>query len=198
MVEQSLDVSAALLTSGRLLVGSMFLLAGLLKYKAGLHWFWQQILDYQLIKGKPARLLARSLPGLEILCGSMLLIGLFTPFVVVISFMLLGGFIAAVSSTLWRGRAVGCGCFGRRTHSSTQQAQWTITYRNLGLMGLLLLLYRFGPGYVALDAWLWPVSIPNTQLLFWLVLLWGLLVVSIVWLKRTMQKRPVQPTHQPL
>jgi len=78
MIEQSLTGLAGLLI-GRLLVGGLLLLAGLLKYRAGVQWFWQHILDYKLIKGRPAHLLARGLPGIENLCGVLLLLGLFTP-----------------------------------------------------------------------------------------------------------------------
>jgi uncharacterized membrane protein YphA (DoxX/SURF4 family) len=197
MIEQSLTGLAGLLI-GRLLVGGLLLLAGLLKYRAGVQWFWQHILDYKLIKGRPAHLLARGLPGIEILCGVLLLLGLFTPVVVVITFVLLWGFTAAISSTFWRGQPIDCGCFGRHTNPRSQQARWTIAYRNLGLMALLLLIYHFGPGTLALDVWLWPHTIPNIQVQLWLVLLWGLSVAIVVWLNRMVQKRTIQSIRQPV
>lgn len=37
---------------GRLLVGGMLVLAGVLKLKAGSRWFLQQILAYELVRGR--------------------------------------------------------------------------------------------------------------------------------------------------
>jgi uncharacterized membrane protein YphA (DoxX/SURF4 family) len=119
------------LTLGRVLVGGMLLLAGLLKFKAGSRWFLQQILAYELVKGKIAWLLAQGLPWSEICLGILLLVGFMTPLVVIMSFALLCGFTAAVVSTFWRSKPVDCGCFGRRINTQAHQTRWKIAYRNL-------------------------------------------------------------------
>lgn len=197
MNEQPLFQSMSLLLV-RLLVGGIILVAGLLKYKTGVNWFWQQILEYKLVKGRSSRLLAYSLPTAEILCGIFLMLGYLTPIVVVIVFSLLGVFTIALLSTFWRGRPVDCGCFGHRITPKTQQARWTIAYRNLGLMVLLLLIYLFGSGSLSLDSWLHPNTTPNLLMIFWLILIWSLLLITVVGLKRMIQKRNHQSLSQPI
>lgn len=158
----------------RLLVGGMLVLAGLLKLKAGPHWFLQQILAYDLVKGKMAWWLAWWLPWAEILCGVMLIAGLFTQLVAVFSFALLWGFTAAVISTFLRGKPVDCGCFGRKTNTTSEQARWTVAYRNITLMGLLIATYCFAPK-LAVDTWLSAslYQLEKTSLIQgWLVALW--------------------------
>jgi uncharacterized membrane protein YphA (DoxX/SURF4 family) len=159
---------------GRFIVGGLLVLAGLLKLKAGPRWFLRQILAYEVVKGKTAWLLARTLPWAEIVCGVLLIAGLLTPLVVVAAFVLLWAFTAVVISTFWRGKPVDCGCFGRRAHSQTQKARWTIIYRNLILMGLLVAIDGFPPP-LSMDAWLnGPLHQLDNSILAtkWLVLLW--------------------------
>jgi hypothetical protein len=83
MDDQSFILGASIIL-GRLLVGGMLVLAGVLKLKAGPHWFLQQLLAYELIKGKTAWLLARGLPLVEILYGILLIVGFLIPLVVVL------------------------------------------------------------------------------------------------------------------
>jgi uncharacterized membrane protein YphA (DoxX/SURF4 family) len=148
------------------------------------------------VKSRPALLLAYGLPAVETICGLCLLLGWFTPIVVVITFSLLWVFTAAINSTFWRGQLVDCGCFGQQNNPHNQQTRWTIIYRNLGLMVLLLLIYHFGPGGLTVDIWSWPYTASNTMILFWLVLIWGLLVIATVWLKKMVQKSTSQSIIQ--
>lgn len=142
----------------RLFVGGLLVTAGLLKLKAGTRWFQQQILAYKIVKGQFAWLLARFLPMVELICGLLLLLGWQTPTVSLISFGLLWLFSAAIIYTIWQGRQVGCGCFGQRTSTVSLRGQWTMIYRNLILMGLLIVVYSFASNW-SLDTWL------NRQLL---------------------------------
>jgi uncharacterized membrane protein YphA (DoxX/SURF4 family) len=139
--------------AGRLIVGSILILAGWLKLKAGSEWFFRQILAYELVKGKPARWLAKSLPWAEILCGLWLLFGLFLPLAAIVTFFLLWGFTAIIVLTLLRGKRVDCGCFGRSANFHTKQARLTIAYRNLGLIGLLFIVLRDNNEW-SIDTWL--------------------------------------------
>lgn len=168
-----------ILTAGRLFVGGVLIIAGLLKLKAGSHWFLQNILAYSLVKGKSAVLLARWLPWVEILCGGLLLIGLMIPLITVISFTLLLGFTLVVISTFLRGRPVNCGCFGQKTDSKSTQIRWAVVYRNLMLTGILVLIYLGGTTSASIDAWLIN-STPYQQYLNftmsttgWLAVFWG-------------------------
>lgn len=143
-----------LLILGRLLVGGILVLAGVLKLKAGSRWFLGQILAYELVKGKTALLLAKGLPWAEIICGVWLMIGFLTPLASLISFILLWGFTAAVVSTFLRGKRVDCGCFGQQINPQTNRTRWTVAYRNLGLMGILLLIHIADTIPLSIDQWL--------------------------------------------
>lgn len=137
----------------RLFVGGLLVTAGLLKLKAGTRWFQQQILAYKIVKGQFAWLLARFLPMVELICGLLLLLGWQTPTVSLISFGLLWLFSAAIIYTIWQGRQVGCGCFGQHTSTVSLQGQWAMIYRNLILMGLLIVICSFVSSW-SIDAWL--------------------------------------------
>ncbi|MBX3058943.1 MAG: DoxX family membrane protein [Anaerolineae bacterium] len=172
----------AALILGRFIVGGLLVLAGLLKLKAGPRWFLRQILAYEVVKGRTAWLLARGLPWAEIVCGVLLMAGLLTPLAAVATFVLLWAFTAVVISTFWRGKPVDCGCFGHRTHPQTQKARWTIVYRNLILMGLLVAIYGYPPP-LSVDAWLnSPLYQPDNSILAaaWLVLFWLALLFAAV------------------
>lgn len=179
------------LVTGRLLVGGMLILAGVLKLKAGPRWFLQQILAYELVKGRVAWLLARGLPWAEIVCGFLLIVGLLTPFVAVMSFALLWGFTAAVVSTFLRGKPVDCGCFGRTANPQAQKARWTVAYRNLTLMALLIVVYSFAP-VLAVDNWLsgWFYKFnPDTRVQAGLAGLWLISLLSVPIIRWWIQER---------
>ncbi|MCA9998803.1 MAG: DoxX family membrane protein [Anaerolineales bacterium] len=136
----------------RLFVGSLLLVAGILKLRAGTRWFLQQILAYEIVKGSRAKLVARGLPATEIGCGFLLIFGWQTRAVALVSFGLLTIFTGAIISTFWRGKQVNCGCFGQQKQG-LQPAQWAIVYRNLLLMGLQVIVSSLAPPF-SIDAWL--------------------------------------------
>jgi uncharacterized membrane protein YphA (DoxX/SURF4 family) len=187
MDDQSFILGASIIL-GRLLVGGMLVLAGVLKLKAGPHWFLQQLLAYELIKGKTAWLLARGLPLVEILYGILLIVGFLIPLVVVLSFVLLWGFTAAVISTFFRGKPVDCGCFGRRNNPKAHQARWTVAYRNLSLMVVLAAISTANITSLSLDTLLnnWRYYSPIAAK--WLITIWvGSLILTIglqIWTRR--------------
>ncbi len=96
----------------RLILGVVFLWASLAKLLAPAA-FFGALLGYQLPLGETTlRLLALTLPWLELLCGAAL-IGNFWPETVrpVVAALCLG-FILALTQALLRGLPVDCGCFG--------------------------------------------------------------------------------------
>lgn len=195
MAEHSLLFGPSLII-GRLFVGGMLALAGLLKLKAGPRWFLRQILAYELVRGKVAWVLARGLPWVEIICGVFLLVGWQTPLLSLFGFILLWSFSAAVASTFLRGKTIGCGCFGWRHDVRTSQARWTIVYRNLALMGVLLVLFTYGAGPLSVDAWwhTWPGHTDLTaSAARWLLTGWsGSLALAII-LQSALRIRPTRP-----
>lgn len=135
-----ISILATAVLVARLIVGSLFILAGWLKMRAGTGWFYLQILEFRIIERGFARTLSRVLPPLEIGLGVLLVLGLLTRWVSITSFVLLFSFTAVVLHASWLGRSTACGCFGRRDNR-TIKAQWRVIYRNVMLMGLLLVIY---------------------------------------------------------
>lgn len=140
----------------RLLVGGTLIVAGVLKLESGAYNLLKSVLAYDLIKGNSAQLVAKCLPWLEIGCGSFLLIGLFLPITSLVLLFLLLLFTLALTSAVLREKRVNCGCFG--STYGEQRVRWRLIYRNLGLMGLILVALGSGPGWWAVDNWLieWP------------------------------------------
>lgn len=136
----------------RLLVGSVLTIAGLLKLQDGSSRFLQSVLAYGLVKGRAARLMASYLPWLEVGCGLFLLLGLFLPVTALVSFGLLMIFTTAVVTAIVREKRVDCGCFS--TTHRRNYVRWKLSYRNLVMMGLSVIIFNFGPGWLAVDNWL--------------------------------------------
>ena len=156
---------------GRILVGAVFLIAGLAKLKASRGQFLSAILGYDLLSKPVAAVLARWLPWLEVVVGSLLIIGLGSGLAATLGMGLLLVFSSAVAVSLWRGKDQACGCFRALT-----PVQWRLVYRNLVMMGLLLPVYAFRGGAWAMDGWLnlWPAVYFAPSM--------GLTVLVVVWL----------------
>ena len=88
-----------------------------------------QILPFPLIY--PAALI---LPWVEIVCGSMLVMGFYVKGSVFIIDLLLATFIAAYLSTLLRGIDVACGCFSASLQAGT--SAYVVILRDLSLLGV--------------------------------------------------------------
>ena len=95
----------------RIAVGGVFIWAGLLKVIDPLR-FAQDIANYRIFSRDLSFLIALVLPWLEIICGILVIIGIYR----VSSSFLLSGllslFLVLITVTLIRGIDVDCGCFG--------------------------------------------------------------------------------------
>jgi len=140
----------------RLLVGGVFLIAGFAKLKAPASRFIRAVLGYELLPKPLAVVWARILPWVEVVAGSLLIVGLWSRFAVVLSTALLLMFSFAMAISLFQGKDQECGCFKTLT-----PVQWRLVYRNLALMGLLLPVYAVSGGTWAVDVWLTPQ--PNSR-----------------------------------
>lgn len=140
----------------RVFVGLTLFAAGLLKIRAGSNWFLQRLLTYDLIKGSLAVAISKGLPWVEVACGALMIPGLLTPLVTLLSFFLLTVFTMTLIITILRERPADCGCFGRAGKMS--RTRWTIVYRNITLMSLLLPIYASMGSNVSVDSVLniWP------------------------------------------
>lgn len=100
----------------RLVVGGVFIWAGLLKIFDPLG-FAQNIANYRIFSQSVSLFLALILPWIEVICGLLLVMGIFRE---TASFMLSGSlvvFLGLIIVTLIRGLDIDCGCFGNLNRS---------------------------------------------------------------------------------
>ncbi len=95
----------------RLVVGGMFIWAGLLKILDPLE-FAQNIANYRVFSRDLSLLAAIVLPWLEVLCGALLIFGIFRSASSLLLSGLLAAFLVLITVTIFRGLDVDCGCFG--------------------------------------------------------------------------------------
>jgi uncharacterized membrane protein YphA (DoxX/SURF4 family) len=148
--------SAAL--AGRLLVGAVFIGAGLSKIgnpaaTAG------GVRAYQILPAALATLWAYGMPTLEILLGILLVVGLASRMSAAITGLLLLAFLGAISAAWARGLSIDCGCFGGGGRVANGAAQYPLDLlRDTGLFALTALVIVWPPGAFAVDSLLheWP------------------------------------------
>ncbi len=95
----------------RLAVGGVFIWAGLLKIFDPLD-FAQNIANYRIFSQTVSLFLALIIPWIEVICGLLLVLGIFRE---TASFMISGSlvvFLVLIIVTLIRGLDIECGCFG--------------------------------------------------------------------------------------
>lgn len=95
----------------RLIVGGVFICAGAMKIADPLG-FAQSIQNYQFFPRDLVFVIAIVLPWMEVLGGSLLILGLFRQSSALLISLLLLGFIGLVALALLRGIDTSCGCFG--------------------------------------------------------------------------------------
>jgi len=105
----------------RLIVGGVFLWAGILKIFDPLE-FAQGIANYRVFPRVITFFLALVLPWLEALCGIFLISGIFRNASSLLVSCLLAGFLVLITSAILRGLDIDCGCFG----SLSQKADYKL------------------------------------------------------------------------
>ena len=95
----------------RILVGGVFVWAGLLKILDPLE-FAQNIANYRVFSRDLSFLIALVLPWVEVLCGILVILGIFRSASSFLLSGLLGVFLVLITVTIFRGLDVDCGCFG--------------------------------------------------------------------------------------
>ena len=98
-------------------LGLLFLISGLLKIGHTFE-FLQVLAAYKLLPSGAEYYLAVLVPRLEIAIGLLLLAGLFTRVAASAAFLMSAGFAVFVSSALYRGLDIECGCFSGSTKVS--------------------------------------------------------------------------------
>jgi uncharacterized membrane protein YphA (DoxX/SURF4 family) len=117
----------------RLAVGGLFLYAGISK---GLdpRAFAGEVAAYRLLPYSLNLLVAVTLPGVEIVCGGLLLWGCKVQPAALVLFGLEVLFAVVLASAIFRGLTISCGCFGAGTATSLP---WALL-RDLLLLALTL------------------------------------------------------------
>ena len=98
-------------TVARLGLAAVFLVSGVLK-AIDPDATYVAVRAYDLLPKLGVALVAGVLPWLEIVIGLLLLVGIATRAVAVVSAVLLLGFMAGVAQAWARGLSIDCGCFG--------------------------------------------------------------------------------------
>lgn len=158
--------------AARAVVGLLLCLAGSAKIGSRASEFRDAVMAYRLLSPIPARLLATTLPFIEIGAGACLLIGLATPVAAIVGFSLIATVSLALLVSLARGRVHVCGCLGF-TADGVRVIQWSMVYRNLLLMAALLFVASRGDG-LRLDS---AIGFDTTLAANALRLCWGALSV---------------------
>jgi uncharacterized membrane protein YphA (DoxX/SURF4 family) len=93
-------------------LGFLFVKAGLSKIPVN-HSNIEGVLKYGILGRKQARIVAYTLPFLELIIGIFLLLGILVQITASISLLLLVVFLYAVTLNLLKGRSFECFCFGK-------------------------------------------------------------------------------------
>jgi uncharacterized membrane protein YphA (DoxX/SURF4 family) len=119
----------------RIVLGGLFVYAGVAKVLEPLD-FAQNIRNYQLVGQSLAFIAALVLPGLEILAGAFLVLGLWKRGAALVVTGLLVFFIVLTVVTMARGLDIDCGCFG----ALDRKAGLGVILEDLVMLGLGLCL----------------------------------------------------------
>jgi uncharacterized membrane protein YphA (DoxX/SURF4 family) len=130
----------------RMLLGAVFVWAGAVKI-ADPQGFAAIVGNYQILPGVLVGPAAVLLPWVEVLCGLLLLAGLWVDGSLLVVNVLMVVFMAALVSIWIRGIDVDCGCFSVLT-TERRSAYVTDMVRDAGLLaiGAWLALQRLGAG----------------------------------------------------
>ena len=140
----------------RLIVGVVDLLAGLSKFSdpAG---NVRAVRAYRILPEAVVPTVGHALPTVEIVIGSLLILGLFTRAMGILSGLFFLAFIIGISSAWARGLEINCGCFGNGGVPADPQRQYAIDIaRDIGLLLCSVWLVIWPRTRFALDNLLFP------------------------------------------
>ena len=137
--------SPYLTTTFRILVGFVFIYASIEKITSPAY-FAGTIQNYRILPDAMINLVAIILPWLELICGILLLTGVWHRSAALIVSMMMIIFIFAISSAILSGLDIECGCFGSGT-----SANWTRIIEDLFLLVFSLQIFFFPKSILALE-----------------------------------------------
>lgn len=156
--------SLLLLTPLRLALGGMFVFAAYVKLKNPQS-FADSIKGFKIFDLETSShlvtMMTFALPWAEMICGVLLILGLFTRAAAALVAVQLVAFIAAIASVLYRDLNVSCGCFGEfdwpcggeDSEGKKNPIGWCHIWRDVVMLVPALILTLRGGGVLALD---WP------------------------------------------
>jgi uncharacterized membrane protein YphA (DoxX/SURF4 family) len=139
-----------MVTAARLLLGGVFVVAGVLKLPDPAAAV-RAVRAYQLLPESLVGPVAFGLPVIEIAVGLALLLGVFVRTASIASAVLLAVFIGAVGSAWARGLQIDCGCFGNGGQVVAGETSYPLeVVRDVGLLLVALALARWPASRLAL------------------------------------------------
>ncbi len=136
----------------RLVTGCVWFVAGALKLP-DLPSSVRAVRAYDLLPEAIVPAVGTALPIVEVLLGSMLILGVLTRFAGAVSALLFIAFIIGISAAWARGLSIDCGCFGGGGYEAdaTSKYPWEIA-RDVGLLALSMWLVVRPASRFALDS----------------------------------------------
>lgn len=144
--------------AARLLVGGVWIVAGLLKLPDPASSV-RAVRAYELLPEAVVPLVGYTLPIVEVLVGLTLVVGLLVRIGALLSCILFVAFVIGISSAWARGLQIDCGCFGGGGYDAqaTEKYPWELA-RDLGLFFVSAWLVWRPRSMWALDNRLWHHS----------------------------------------
>jgi uncharacterized membrane protein YphA (DoxX/SURF4 family) len=140
----------------RLVLGVVALVAGWLKFQdpAGTV---RSVRAYRILPEAIVPTVGHALPMLELVLGTLLILGLFTRVAGALSALFFVAFIIGIASAWARGLEINCGCFGYGGVPADPERQYAIEIlRDLGLLACSLWLVIWPRTRFSLDTLLFP------------------------------------------
>jgi uncharacterized membrane protein YphA (DoxX/SURF4 family) len=137
--------SSYLTTIFRMMVGLLFIYACIDKIVAPAY-FAGTIQNYQLLSVSLINIVSITLPWLELICGILLMVGIWHRAAAVIISFLMTVFIIAILSVILRGLDIECGCFGSDT-----SANWARIVEDIFLLVFSLQIVFYPNSKLALE-----------------------------------------------
>lgn len=135
----------------RLILGGVLLAAGALKV-GHLQKSAMAVRAYEVLPISIANLIGYSLPWIEIAIAIFLILGVFVKQSALAGGALMFVFILGISQAAIRGLSIDCGCFGGGGQVAAGKTKYLVEiFRDIGLMGIALVLAKFPRGKFGLD-----------------------------------------------
>lgn len=118
--DRALDVVGLI---ARLILGGVLLYAGATKVLTPVA-SARAVQAYQVFSFDVAQYIGYALPTIEIILGTLIILGLFTRVTAILGTVLMVVFIAGIASAWARGLAIDCGCFGGGGEIAPEDTQY--------------------------------------------------------------------------